>query len=67
MEQGQFCFLNDQYYEDFPDDKLMKNKEETNQFLHDRPCFFAFPDSRAIYADLVKQLEIAEDGEGAGC
>lgn len=44
MTQGQFCFLNNQYYKDFPDDKLMKNKEVVDGISHNRPCFFAFPD-----------------------
>lgn len=42
----QFYFLSDQYYQDFPDDKLMKNKDMTNGHLHNRPCFFAFSDSK---------------------
>jgi len=44
MKQGQFCFLDDQYYKDFPDEKLMKNKEAVNNVLNDRPCFFSFSD-----------------------
>ena len=27
MLQAQLYFLSDQYYQDFPDDKLMKNKD----------------------------------------
>lgn len=44
MKRGHFCFLRDQYYKDFPDDKLMKNKEVIDGISHNRPCFFAFPD-----------------------
>lgn len=51
MPDAQLYFLSDQYYLDFPDDKLMKNKDTTDGVLHNRPCFFAFRDSkiREIY------------------
>ena len=42
MQEAQLYFLLDQYYIDFPDDKLMRNKENGRS----RPCFFAFRDSR---------------------
>jgi hypothetical protein len=45
MENGRFCFLSDQYYKDFPDKYLMRNKEVVGGTLHDRPCFFVFQDS----------------------
>ena len=44
MEKGQFCFISDQYYDDFPDDRLMRNKEAVRGITHMRPCFFVFPD-----------------------
>ena len=44
MQTGQFCFLTDEYYIDFPDKALMKNKETINGVVHDRPCFFAIQD-----------------------
>lgn len=44
MLQAQLYFLSDQYYQDFPDDKLMKNKDIINGTPHNRPCFFAFED-----------------------
>lgn len=44
MGTAQFYFLSDQYYEDFPDDKLMKNKELINGNVGKRPCFYTFPD-----------------------
>ena len=44
MPTAQLYFLSDQYYLDFPDDKLMKNKDMINGVPHNRPCFFAFPD-----------------------
>lgn len=46
MVEPQFYFLSDQYYRDFPDDKLMKNKDMIDGSLHSRPCFFAFSDSK---------------------
>ena len=42
----QLYFLSDQYYIDFPDSKLMKNREAIDGTLHNRPCFLAFPDTR---------------------
>lgn len=51
MLDAQLYFLSDQYYIDFPDDKLMKNKDVINGVPHSRPCFLAFPDTKnpAIY------------------
>ena len=46
MLQAQLYFLSDQYYQDFPDDKLMQNKDIINGVQHNRPCFFAFKDSQ---------------------
>ena len=43
MEHGHFYFISDRFYIDFPDEKLMRNKEAINGFNHDRHCFFAFP------------------------
>lgn len=45
MEIGHFYYLNDQYFIDFPDTKLMQNKETINGQAHDRPCFYAFQDA----------------------
>jgi len=44
MNERQFCFISDQYYIDFPDDQLMKNKEKIDSKFVDSPCFFAFRD-----------------------
>jgi hypothetical protein len=44
VEVGKFYFLNNQYFVDFPDDKLMKNKEIVDGVIHDRPCFYSFCD-----------------------
>ena len=51
MSKAQLYFLSDQYYVDFPDDKLMKNKDVIDGIPHNRPCFYAFPDMKnpAIY------------------
>lgn len=46
MDTGRFYFLTDQYFVDFPDDKLMRNKEAMGGSLHDRPCFYAFQDGK---------------------
>ena len=46
MNTEHFYYINDQYFIDFPDDKLMRNKETVNGQLHGRPCFYAFQDER---------------------
>ena len=46
MPQPQLYFLSNEYYQDFPDDKLMQNKDTIDGVLHSRPRFFAFPDAR---------------------
>lgn len=46
MNKGHFYYINDQYFIDFSDNYLMKNKEVINGQVHDRPCFFAFKDSQ---------------------
>lgn len=40
MDTGHFYFIKDQYFIDFPDTKLMQNKETVNGKTHNRPCFF---------------------------
>jgi len=50
MDVGHFYFINDQYYIDFPDPYLMKNKETISGVMHGRPCFFSFWDiNKKIY------------------
>ncbi len=44
MDAGHFYFISDQYFIDFPDPMLMKNKESINNQQHNRPCFYAFKD-----------------------
>ena len=46
MLEAQFYFLSDQYYKDFPDDKLMQNRDMIDGVPHKRPCFFAFSDTK---------------------
>ncbi len=46
MPNAQLYFITDQYYLDFPDEKLMKNKDVIDGVPHNRPCFFAFPDKQ---------------------
>lgn len=45
MQVGHFYYLSDQYFIDFPDKFLMRNKETVNGQAHDRPCFYAFEDN----------------------
>jgi len=44
LTEGNFYFIEDQYFIDFPDPSLMKNKEMIGGQPHDRACFFAFAD-----------------------
>lgn len=46
MENGHFYYIKDQYFEDFPDPHIMKNKETVEGQVHDRPCFYAFQDKK---------------------
>lgn len=46
MENGHFYYISDEYFEDFPDQHLMKNKETVEGQVHDRPCFYAFRDDK---------------------
>jgi hypothetical protein len=46
MNNGHFYYINDQYFLDFPDPRLMKNQENHYGQAHDRPCFYAFKDAK---------------------
>lgn len=46
MPRAQLYFLSNEYYQDFPDDKLMQNKDTIDGVPYSRPCFFAFSDAR---------------------
>ena len=50
MEVGCFYYLSDQYFVDFPDKGLMRNKESVDGQDHDRPCFYAFQDKKTGYS-----------------
>lgn len=45
MDIGHFYFINNQYFIDFPDKNLMKNRETINGIVHDRPCLYAFQET----------------------
>jgi hypothetical protein len=45
MDIGHFYFLSDSYFVDFPDLKLMRNKEDIAGQTHNRPCFYALQDA----------------------
>ncbi len=44
--QGHFYFIEEQYFIDFPDKYLMKNKEVINGVEHNRPSFLSFVDTK---------------------
>ncbi len=44
IENGNFYFINNQYFLVFPDPMLMKNKEPIDGYTNGRPCFYAFKD-----------------------
>ena len=46
MLRAQLYFVSNEYYQDFPDDQLMQNKDTIDGVPHSRPPFFAFPDTR---------------------
>jgi len=45
LANGNFYFVKDQYFIDFPDPNLMSNKELINGMEHNRPCFYSLLDS----------------------
>ena len=45
MEFGKFYFIKDQYFVDYPDGKLMLNRErDEHGKFHRRPCYYAVQD-----------------------
>jgi len=47
MEQGQFCFISDEFFIIHDKEhKLMRNKESVDGKEHGRPCFYSFADKR---------------------
>ena len=47
MNVGGFYFLIEKYFVDFPDPKLMRNREVIDGIVHNRPCFYAFQESNS--------------------
>lgn len=45
MQKGNFYFLSDQYFVDFPDEYLMRNKESVTGAPAGRPCYYSFLDA----------------------
>ncbi|WP_236006203.1 type III toxin-antitoxin system CptIN family toxin [Paradesulfitobacterium ferrireducens] len=43
---GNFYFIEDQYFEDFPDPNLMTNKKTVKGVEHNRPCFYSLLDNK---------------------
>ncbi|WNY24383.1 hypothetical protein MmiHf6_17140 [Methanimicrococcus hongohii] len=41
-----FYFISDYFYDEYPDNGLMKNKDGTDGELHGRPCFFSIKDTK---------------------
>ena len=61
MLKTQFYFLSDQHYLDFPDDKLMKNKDMIDGLSYKHPCFLAFSDFKN--SDIYWAVQIASKCE----
>lgn len=51
MDEGHFYFLDDKYFLDFNDNRLMSNHETVNGITHDRPCYCCLKtaDNMSIY------------------
>lgn len=61
MKDCHFYFISDSFFQDFPDKNLMQNKEIINGIRHDRPCFYAFHDSK--YEELLWCVPISSKVE----
>ena len=46
LEKGNFYFIDDQYFIDFPDPYLERNKEMVDGSFHDRPYYYAVKDTK---------------------
>ena len=44
MLAGHFYFVKDEFFKDFPDQNLMRNKETVNGVKHGRPAFYIYKD-----------------------
>jgi hypothetical protein len=59
MEQGQFCFLTDEYFIIHDKEyKLMRNKESVDGKEHVRPCFYAFADKKNPLTQNISPLSV---------
>ena len=58
---GCFYFISNQFYDDFPDRGLMRNKDGMSEKYGGRPCFFAFQDSD--YPDILWLIPISSKVE----
>ena len=65
MPQAQLYVLSDQYYQDFPDDKLMQNKDVINGTLHSRPCSSGQNRIKSINMDIAIQFVSVQAKRGA--
>ena len=45
VKLGSFYFIKEEYFEEFPDSNLMKNKEIINGVKHNRPAYYSFLDT----------------------
>ncbi|MCD7847065.1 MAG: hypothetical protein LUG49_03405 [Oscillospiraceae bacterium] len=64
---GGFYFISDKFYSDFPDPYLMPNKADEDGQAHNRPCYYAYLDSKTglywvipISSKVEKYQKIAE-------
>lgn len=57
MKQGQFFFLSEQYFIDFPDKNIMRSKEAVDGTSANRPCFFAYLDH--THPDIIWAIPIS--------
>ncbi|SFM38529.1 type III toxin-antitoxin system CptIN family toxin [Pelosinus propionicus] len=53
MNIGNFYFISDNYFTDFPDDKLMTNKEVINGKAHGRPCYYTIKDNKTPFSWVI--------------
>lgn len=68
MKTGNFYFIKNEYYEDFKDNKLMKNKESIDGMEHNRACYYSFFDENTklywlipISSKVYKYMKIYSD------
>ena len=47
MKLGYFYFIDEQYFLDFQNEQLMKNKEKDYNSSHNRPCYYAIKEEKS--------------------